>query len=104
MLVATSAALNLYLFFRGRVPEGIPFYYLRLNTSIGMPAYANSTNISSTYAIFFVSSLATALRGRLPVILRGLLVAAATILLAAFVPHAGAEESSRQWSGCLSWR
>jgi O-antigen ligase len=82
LVAAASAAINIYFFFRDIVPDDLPFYYRRLSTTVGMPAYKNSTNISSTYAVFFVGTLAVAMRGRLPLPVRGVLAAAAALLLA----------------------
>ena len=48
---ALSAAINIFLFSKYMVPTGSSLFDFRLIASIGMPAYANSTNISATYAV-----------------------------------------------------
>ncbi len=64
--VAISALINIYLFFSYLVPPGrLLVQYLRLKTSIGMPDYANSTNISATYAVFLIGTLLALVQARL---------------------------------------
>jgi O-antigen ligase len=86
-LVASSALVNIILFFDSRMLEGYPIVHLmdygRLMTSIGMPAYANSTNIGTTYGVFAIGTLATAIRGRLGSVPRLCLLTATCILLVA---------------------
>lgn len=58
--VALSVAINTFIFFRDldyRYAYTVIAY--RLTTTIGMPGYSNSTNISATYVVFFVGALAT---------------------------------------------
>jgi O-antigen ligase len=45
-----------------------------------MPAYANSTNISATYAVLFVGIVAVILRSRQPIYLKAVLAVDAAIL------------------------
>ena len=64
--VAASAAINIFLYFQYIAPvhfRSILDY--RLKSSIGMPAYANATNLSATYAVFFMGMIATVVHGRL---------------------------------------
>ena len=80
--VAVSVAINIVLYFEYLAPKH--FRYIgqyRLKTSIGMRAYANSTNISATYAVYFMGTIATVMRGRLPPIPRAILALCAAILL-----------------------
>jgi O-antigen ligase len=79
--VGISAAVNIFLFYQLVVPENDgPLSLYRLVGSIGMPAYANSTNISTTYAVFFVASISTALQGNLSTLARQALYLASGIL------------------------
>lgn len=82
--VAISAALNIYLYFEYLAPPGgYLVHHFRLVTSIGMPAYANSTNISATYAVFCIGTLAVAVRSPFPALVRAALMLAAAVLCAA---------------------
>jgi len=84
LAAAASAALNIYFFFATVVPaDGYALYYYRLVATVGMPSYANSTNISATYAVFCIGTLAIAVRGRLPASFRAALAAAAGVLFVA---------------------
>ncbi len=81
--LAASAAINLYYHFTLTPPESI--WTTRLTTRYGMPEYANSTNVSATYAVYFVGAIATLERAGGPFIQRVVLVLAAVILLAALL-------------------
>lgn len=85
--VALSIAINAFIFFRDldyRYAYTVIAY--RLTTTIGMPGYSNSTNISATYAVFFVGALATCTdvgalrRHRLIAALAALVVGAGVVL------------------------
>ena len=58
---------------------------LRLINSLGMPGYTNSTNISITYAVLFVASVAVIVDVRLPRLMRYWLMPVALILLCGVV-------------------
>ena len=77
---ALSAAINIFLFYEYMVPASSSLLDFRLIASIGMPDYANSTNISATYAVLFVGVVCTILRTRPAVWLRAILAVDATIL------------------------
>jgi O-antigen ligase len=82
--VAISAALNIYLFFAHLAPAGdLAVQHYRLKSSIGMAAYANSTNISATYAVFFIGTLATLARAELSTRIRYVLALGCAVLLVA---------------------
>lgn len=82
--VAISAALNIVLFFHNTAPAGhFQIHTYRLKASVGMAAYANSTNISATYAVFFIGTLATVARAELSKRARFVLALAAAVLLVA---------------------
>jgi O-antigen ligase len=80
---AASAALNVGLYFEYLAPAHRAITAYRLHTMIGMPGYSNATNVSATYAVFFVGATAVLLRGGMSTLPRTLLTAAAAILLAA---------------------
>ena len=80
--VAVSAAINIFLYFQYIAPEHFrSILDYRLKSSIGMPAYANATNLSATYAVFFMGMIATVMHGRLPPVPRALLALCAGIML-----------------------
>ena len=84
--VAASAAINIFLYFQYIAPvhfRSILDY--RLKSSIGMPAYANATNLSATYAVFFMGMIATVVHGRLAPVPRALLALCAGIMLFAIL-------------------
>ena len=82
--VAISAALNILLYFLYLAPEGaFHLHRYRLKSSVGMAAYANSTNISATYAVFFIGTLATVARAELSKPARLVLALASAVLLVA---------------------
>ena len=81
--LAVSAAINLYYHFSLTPPESI--WTTRLTTRYGMPEYANSTNVSATYAVYFVGAIAALERAGGPFIQRLVLFSAAVILLAALL-------------------
>jgi O-antigen ligase len=84
--VAISAAFNIYLFFEHVAPaRNMPIEYYRLKSTIGMPSYANSTNLSATYAVFFMGTLAMAARTQLSAPVRSVLALAAAVLFVAVV-------------------
>jgi O-Antigen ligase len=79
-IAALAAAANIYLFFEYLVPaEGVSLSEIRLLASIGMPEYANSTNISATYAVMLAGVVAT-LTAWPPLWQRALLMVDATVL------------------------
>ena len=77
---ALNAVINIFLFFKYMVADASRWTDIRLITSIGMPEYANATNISATYAILFVAVVSTIFRTWPTVWLRVILVIDATIL------------------------
>jgi O-antigen ligase len=82
--VAICAALNIVLYFQSVAPAGaFHIHTYRLKSSIGMAAYANSTNISATYAVFLIGTLATVARAELSKPARIALALAAAVLLVA---------------------
>jgi len=82
-VAAIMAAINIYLFFEYLVPaEFTDVSVVRLIAMVGMPAYANSTNISATYAVMFAALAATMLTRNLRSWQRALLGADAALLLA----------------------
>ena len=85
MLVAASALYNMVTYLSGinlsnfDAVRDLPV--LRLINSLGMPGYTNSTNISATYALTFVASVAVVVDSRLPRLMRYGLIPVALILL-----------------------
>lgn len=80
--VAINILINIYLYFQYVAP--FPYRALaqyRLKTLLGMRDYANATNVSATYAVFFMGVIATAVRRDLPSWARRALVFAALVLL-----------------------
>ena len=84
--VTVSAAINIWMYFQYIAPTTFrTILDYRLKSSIGMPAYANSTNLSATYAVFFSGMIATIVCGRLAPIPRALLALSAGIMLFAIL-------------------
>lgn len=83
MGLAASAAINLYYHFTLIPADSI--WTTRLTTRYGMPEYANSTNVSATYAVYFVGAIAILERAGGTIIYRLVIFAAAIILLAALL-------------------
>lgn len=86
LAAAFSALFNIYYFMKS-IDDALPTGFLccRMTTVLGMPAYANSTNISATYAVFFVGIFATAVTARIGLSLRIFLLCLAAVLLLAIV-------------------
>jgi O-antigen ligase len=81
-VAALAAAANIYLFFEHLLPSEIhSLSDVRLLASIGMPEYANSTNISATYAVMLAAVIAI-IAARPPLWQRALLIADALLLWA----------------------
>ena len=81
LVVALSAAINMSIFILWELYLGQ--FGDRLIALLGMPAYWNSTNISATYAIYFVGAVAATITGEFSRMQRRMLTIAALILLAA---------------------
>lgn len=85
--LALNASINMYYYLIYMSPYDT-IWTVRLTTNYGMPEYANSTNISVTYAVYFVGSIATIARTSLPKIQRIVLfLAAMTVLVALLMTH-----------------
>jgi hypothetical protein len=81
---AASAAINIGLYFVYLAPEHIrTLAQVRLLASIGMPEYANSTNISATYAVFFAGVAGTMLYSQVTRLQRAILAVDAAVLFSA---------------------
>jgi len=83
-IVAASALYNMIVYLSG-VTIGDNLAAIRLVNSLGMPGYTNSTNISITYALLFVASVAVIVDVRLPRFMRYWLVPVGLVLLAAIL-------------------
>lgn len=83
-LIAIGAGLNIFYFLRA-LPAFESVLQVRLVNWLGMPGYTNSTNISLTYAIFFVTALAAITVRGASLRLRLWLAPFATVLLAAML-------------------
>lgn len=81
-LVAISALISICPFLAS---TGWKIFDDRLTIWLGMPGYTNSTNISLTYAVFFVAALAAALNKRSSLFLKIWLVPFSLILLGAIL-------------------
>lgn len=88
-MVGTSALYNIVVYLSGISLDGFDAIrdvpVLRLVNSLGMPGYTNSTNISVTYALFFVACVAVIVDGRLSRLMRYGLIPVALVLLVGVV-------------------
>ncbi len=82
MIVALSALINTAAFLFG-LPSLGDLISVRLINRLGMPGYFNSTNVSATYAVFFIAAAAIVVDGRVSRGTRFWLVPAALMLLVA---------------------
>jgi O-antigen ligase len=81
LAVAASAAFNIGVFLTSFASDLSQLPQARLIAVMGMQDYANSTNISATYAVFAVGAVALLARADVNRLWRALLACAAVVLL-----------------------